>query len=84
MSIVLRNIAKKFVYVGVTSGLRRRLTEHNESKVFPTKPYVPLKLIYYEACCEGKDALRREKYLKTSQGARLLRRRLKEYFYNNT
>ena len=38
-------------------------------------------MIYYEACIDRSDALRREKYLKTTQGGRLLKRRLKEYFY---
>ena len=41
----------------------------------------PWKLIYYEACLNEKDAKRRERYLKTSQGSRLLKARLKEYFY---
>ena len=35
----------------------------------------------FEAYRNEKDAKRREKYLKTSQGAKLLRRMLKEYFY---
>lgn len=78
---VLRSPAKDWLYVGMTSDLRRRLVEHNGSKVFSTKPYVPLELIYYEACRDNEDAMWREKYLKTSQGARFLKRRLKQYFY---
>jgi len=69
------------LYVGVTSDLKRRIREHNEKKVFSTRPYAPWELIYYEACRNKQDAIRREKYLKTSQGSRLLKRRLKEYFY---
>lgn len=42
----------------------------------------PWELIYYEVCLHKDDAKRREKYLKTSQGIRLIKRRLKEYFYN--
>jgi len=40
-----------------------------------------MKCVYYEGCLNIKDAKRRERYLKTSQGSRLLKRRLKEYFY---
>jgi len=39
----------------------------------------PLKLIYYEACLTQEDATRREKYLKTYNGKRFLKRRLKSY-----
>lgn len=79
---VLRSTVKEWLYVGMTTNLRRRLSEHNGKLVFSTKAYAPLELIYYEACRDQKDAVRREKYLKTSQGARLLKRRLKEFFYS--
>jgi len=39
--------------------------------------------IYYEACVEESDARRREKYLKTTQGGRLLKRRIKDYLYHD-
>jgi putative endonuclease len=61
--------------------LKRRLLEHNQKQNFSTKRYTPWKIIYYEACLNEIDAKRREKYLKTSQGRRLLKCRLKEYFY---
>jgi len=67
--------------VGCTVDLRKRLKEHNQGLNKSTKPYRPWKLIYYEACLNKDDAKRRENYLKTSQGQRLLKRRLKEYFY---
>lgn len=71
------------LYVGYTVDLRKRLEEHNQGLVFSTKPYRPWKAIYYEACLNAEDAKRREHYLKTTQGQRLLKRRLKEYFYEN-
>ncbi|KKW28492.1 MAG: hypothetical protein UY73_C0044G0006 [Parcubacteria group bacterium GW2011_GWA2_52_8] len=69
------------LYVGLSADLRKRVSEHNHGKNFSTKPYRPWQLIHYEAYLNGKDAKRREKYLKTNQGARLLKRMLKEYFY---
>jgi putative endonuclease len=68
-------------YIGFTNDLKRRFKEHNQKQSFSTKRYEPWKLVYYEACTNEIDARRREGYLKTSQGRRLLFRRLKEYRY---
>jgi len=70
------------LYIGYTNDLRKRLKEHNQGLNKSTKPFRPWQLIYYEACLNQADAKRREKYFKTSQGRRLLKRRLKEYFYS--
>ncbi|MEJ2628686.1 MAG: hypothetical protein P8078_09040 [bacterium] len=36
--------------------------------------------MYYEACVNKEDALRREKYFKTYYGRMFLQKRLKSYF----
>jgi len=69
-------------YTGYTVDLKRRIKEHNQGLNFSTKRYLPWMLIYYEACLEESDAKRREKYLKTTQGRRMLKRRIKDYLYN--
>lgn len=69
------------LYFGYTNDLKRRIGEHNRKLNFSTKRYAPWQLIYYEACLDEDDAKRREKYLKTNQGRRMLKARLKEYFY---
>jgi len=69
------------LYTGFTSDLKKRLQEHNHGLNFSTKRYIPWKVIYYEACLDKDDAVRRERYLKTTQGGRLVKRRLKEYLY---
>ena len=69
------------IYIGYTADLKNRLSEHNQGLNFSTKRYMPWKLIYYEACIEESDARRREKYLKTTQGGRLIKRRIKDYMY---
>ena len=78
----LQSIKNKQLYVGFTKDLRKRFEKHNRGLNFSTKPYLPWKLIHYEAYLHKEDAKRREKYLKTSQGSRLLKRMLKEYFYS--
>jgi len=78
---ILQSIKNDNLYTGYTADLKKRLKEHNQGLNKSTKSYRPWKLIYYEACLNEKDAKRREGYLKTTQGQRLLKRRLKEYFY---
>jgi putative endonuclease len=79
---ILQSIKNKRLYIGYTKDLRKRLKEHNNGLNFSTKPYTPWQVIHYEAYLNEKDAKRREKYLKTNQGSRLLKRMLKEYFYS--
>ncbi|PIV44982.1 MAG: excinuclease ABC subunit C [Candidatus Nealsonbacteria bacterium CG02_land_8_20_14_3_00_37_10] len=78
---ILQSTKNNDLYIGSTKDLKNRLQEHNRGLNFSTKPYRPWQLIHYEAYRNQKDAERREKYLKTNQGARLLKRMLKEYFY---
>ena len=80
---LLKSIKKDNLYIGYTTNLIKRLKEHNHGLVFSTKSYKPWNIIHYEAYLDINDAKRREKYLKTNQGSRLLKRMLKEYFYNN-
>jgi putative endonuclease len=79
---VLQSIKNSNLYIGYTTKLAKRLQEHNRGLNFSTKPYRPWVLIHFEGYRNYKDARRREKYLKTSQGGRLLKRMLKEYFYS--
>lgn len=68
------------LYFGYTKDLKVRLVEHNSGHNVSTKRYLPWKIIYYEACLLESDAKRREKYLKTTIGRRMFKRRLKDYF----
>jgi putative endonuclease len=67
----------KQFYIGYTGDLRRRFSEHINNKSIATKNRGPWKLVYYEACLSNKDALHREKYLKTAWGKRYLKQRIK-------
>ncbi|MDD3296363.1 MAG: GIY-YIG nuclease family protein [Candidatus Omnitrophica bacterium] len=61
---VLQSVNNEYIYVGSTRDLKRRIQEHNHGKSHSTKKYVPLKLIYYEAYIDKKDASSREQKLK--------------------
>lgn len=79
---VLESTKTKVLYIGYSRDLKKRLEEHNRGLNLSTKHDKPWRLIHYEAYKNNKDAKRREKYLKTNQGSRLLKRALKEYFYS--
>ena len=67
-------------YTGYTKDLKLRFESHQKGRVESTKNRRPFILIYYEACLNQEDALRREKYLKTHYGKMFLGNRLKSYF----
>ena len=78
---ILQSKKNRSLYIGYTTDLKRRLLEHNKGSNPSTKRYRPWEIIYYEACTNRKDAERREGYLKTTQGGRLLKRRLKDFLF---
>ena len=76
---VLRSLSDGMFYVGVTRDLKLRFEKHNKGEVESTRERRPFQLIYYEACLDQTDAVKREKYLKTYHGKQYLKRRLKSY-----
>ncbi len=76
---VLQSKKDKNFYTGITSDLVKRVKEHNSGKNISTSYRIPLKLIYYEAYLLKKDALAREKYLKTTMGKRVIKKQLKHF-----
>lgn len=51
-------------YIGFTNDLKKRIKLHKDGKVFTTKKYLPIKLIYYECYLDEEDAKQREFMLK--------------------
>jgi len=66
-------------YTGFTRSLKQRMEDHAKGSVIATRDRRPLRLIYYEACIDERDALKREKYFKAGFGRRFLRNRLEYY-----
>ncbi|MDO9351072.1 MAG: GIY-YIG nuclease family protein, partial [Deltaproteobacteria bacterium] len=64
---------------GFTANLKLRFEQHKKGLVESTEDRRPFELIYYEACLDQRDAIKREKYLKTYHGKMFLKRRLKCY-----
>ena len=66
------------LYTGYTSDLKRRLLEHQHGKSEFTSQHLPVRLIHYEAYSLESDARRRERFLKTTEGKRLLRQQIRD------
>jgi putative endonuclease len=60
----LKSAETKWIYIGNTNDLKRRLAEHNSGKTSFTRERGPWELIYYEAYKDKRDALSREQALK--------------------
>jgi len=75
----LLSIQDRNFYVGHTTNLEKRLAEHNNGKVESTRRRRPFQIIYYEACQDQQDALKRERYLKTTWGKRYLKNRVANF-----
>lgn len=73
---ILKSTVDGKFYTGFSSSLRERLREHNSGGVQSTKNRRPLELIYYEAYKEKVNALKREKFLKTTKGKQQLKKQL--------
>ena len=77
---ILESQISGILYKGYTKNIKLRLKQHNNKLSLFDKRHAPFKLIYYEACLNQKDALKREKYFKTHYGIMFLKRRLQSYF----
>lgn len=73
---ILRSKKDAKFYIGMTANLKRRMSEHSRGNVKATRHRKPVKLVCYEAYLTKKESEKREKYLKSSDGRKSLRKRL--------
>jgi len=78
---VIENQTDKSWYIGFSTDIARRLEEHNKRiGGFYTKHKLgKWALIYTEGYANKKDALGREKYLKSGAGRKYLQKQLTNY-----
>ncbi|HRH57439.1 MAG TPA: GIY-YIG nuclease family protein [Chitinophagales bacterium] len=70
---ILKSKKDNSLYKGYTSLLIKRLEEHNNGKSIYTSTKMPWILVYFEKFDTQKDAIAREKYLKSAAGRRFLK-----------
>jgi putative endonuclease len=68
------------LYIGYTTDLIKRIKRHNQGTNKATKPFIPYKLIFYEAFLNNIDAKNREIYLKSGYGRKTIKGMLEKYF----
>ncbi|MBU1037280.1 GIY-YIG nuclease family protein [Patescibacteria group bacterium] len=73
---ILFSLKDKKFYIGYTADLKIKLIEHKQGKVKSTRYRLPIKLLCYEVYGYKIEAMKREKFLKSSDGKKDLRRRL--------
>ena len=73
---IIKSIRFKYIYIGFTDNINRRIEEHNEGKCKATNPYKPFELISYVALKNKNKAIKLERYLKTGSGSSFLRKRI--------
>ncbi len=76
---ILKSGIDNKLYTGFSKDLKKRIKDHNNGDVDSTRKRRPLNLIYYEAYKEKSDALKREKFLKTTKGKSQLRKQISFY-----
>ncbi|HBR79709.1 MAG TPA: hypothetical protein DEA46_04755 [Candidatus Moranbacteria bacterium] len=79
---ILQSLKNNSLYIGYSSDLKKRLIEHNSGLSQATKPFIPYKLIFYEAFLNRIDAKNREVYLKSGYGRKTIEKLLKRYLIN--
>ncbi len=63
-----------YYYTGMTENIERRLLEHNnKTKSFWTKRGTNWKVIYFEEFENKIEALKRERWMKSGHGTKLLK-----------
>jgi putative endonuclease len=77
---LLESVSTGKWYIGYTpNDVFSRLEKHNSGLVQSTKPFLPWKVIYYEAYLDRRDATGREKFLKSGSGRGFLEKQIKNY-----
>lgn len=77
---ILENDKDKTWYIGFTSNLKERLKDHlRKASPYTAQKTGKWKLIYAELYLNKKDALGREKFLKSGGGHKYLKKQLKNY-----
>lgn len=63
-----------YLYKGHCENLQVRLQQHNAGQTKSNRPFIPLRIIYYEAFVTVEDAIKCEKYWKTAAGRKYIKR----------
>lgn len=69
----IKSLDFNYIYVGMTSNIEKRLTEHNGGKTKSNKRFAPFKLIHYKEFESRADVRKYEIKLKSGSGKEFLK-----------
>jgi putative endonuclease len=75
---ILKSLIFDKTYIGFTDNISRRIKEHNSGKSRYTNIYKPWRIVYTEKYETRIEERKREKYLKSAAGRKLLKEILKK------
>jgi len=70
---VIKSISNNKIYIGHTDNLQKRLLEHNSGYSKATKHSCDWQVIHKEEYLDRSLAMKREKFLKTGDGRKVLK-----------
>lgn len=73
---VLRSQKDGDLYIECTQDLKKRLEQHEDGRVRSTKGRLPMKLVYKEEYSDIYEAFRKERFYKSPNGKRELRKKI--------
>ena len=73
---VLKSLTSNYIYKGHCEDLKIRLSQHNSGMTKSIKPYLPFEIVYFEEFTSRQEAIKREKYFKSSAGRRFLKTKI--------
>jgi putative endonuclease len=76
---VLQSAKDNNLYIGCTSNLEKRISEHNKGRVKSTKSRRPFHLIYSEMFEDKYEAFFTERFYKSAKGKKELQLKIKHW-----
>jgi len=73
---VIKSLGHNFYYKGHCQDLSIRIQQHNSGMTKSIIPYLPFVIVYVETFENLPEAIKREKYFKSSAGRRFLKTKL--------
>jgi putative endonuclease len=71
---VMKSRDYDFFYKGHCKDLQKRLLQHNSGMTESIRPYIPFEIVYFEKFETLREAIKREKYFKSSRGREFLKK----------
>ena len=73
---VIKSVSHDYFYKGHCKDLEVRLRQHNSGMTKSIRPFMPFVIVYYEEYGTLSEAVKREKYFKSSRGRAFLKNKL--------